>query len=71
MVRLYSDGERGNERGSDALGWVAWGVVLGTAVLGSSALQAEVLIGPMDLRADDLKTPMGIDDPAPGAADHV
>jgi hypothetical protein len=38
---------------------------LGTAVLGLSALQAEVLIGPVELRVDDLKTPLGIDDPAP------
>jgi alpha-L-rhamnosidase len=42
---------------------MAWGLVLGAA-----ALQAQTtapVTGPVELRVDDLKTPLGIDDPAP------
>lgn len=45
--------------------WTAWGVVLGAAVLGLSVLQAEAWTGPVDLSVDNLKAPLGIDDPAP------
>ena len=43
--------------------WMAWGLVLGAAALPIVARAAEA--GPVELRVDDLKNPLGIDDPAP------
>ena len=45
--------------------WTVCGMVLGTAALGLTALQAAALTGPVELQVDNLKTPLGIDDPAP------
>src|SRR5580704_8976679 len=49
------------------VGWVACGLILGAAMLphmgGAAAGAAEA--GPVELRVDDLKTPLGIDDPTP------
>ncbi len=44
-----------------------WGMVLGLALgaLHLMAQEAPAFRGPVDLRVDDLKTPLGIDDPAP------
>ena len=45
--------------------WTAWGMVVGAAALGLNMLQAAALTGPVELQVDNLKTPLGIDDPAP------
>jgi alpha-L-rhamnosidase len=45
--------------------WIALGLVLGAAALPLTALKAQALAGPVELRADGLKTPLGLDDPAP------
>jgi alpha-L-rhamnosidase len=45
--------------------WLVWGLVLGAAALRLAAVQAPAFTGPVELRVDDLKTPLGIDDPAP------
>src|ERR1035438_313427 len=45
--------------------WMAWGLVLGAAAVMSAAAQAPAFTGPVELRVDNLKTPLGIDDPAP------
>ena len=42
--------------------WMAWEMVLSAAAL---LARAVVPVGPVELRVDDLKTPLGIDDPAP------
>ncbi len=47
------------------LRYVAWGLILGAAALPLGALQVQAFTGPVELRVDDLKTPLGIDDPAP------
>jgi alpha-L-rhamnosidase len=44
--------------------WLACAVVLGAAAAHLAA-QAPVFTGPVELRVDNLKTPLGIDDPAP------
>ena len=43
---------------------VALGAILGAAAL-QLAAQAPAFTGPVELRVDNLKTPLGIDDPAP------
>ena len=48
-----------------SLRWTVCGMVLGAAVLGLNALQAMALTGPVALQVDNLKTPLGIDDPSP------
>jgi alpha-L-rhamnosidase len=45
--------------------WMAWGLVLGVAIALSAVAQTPAFIGPVELRVDNLKTPLGIDDPAP------
>ena len=47
--------------------WVAWGLLLGAAALplAAATVKTEPANGPVELRVDDLKTPLGIDDPAP------
>jgi alpha-L-rhamnosidase len=42
--------------------WIACGLILG-ATLATAA--PDTFVGPLELRVDDLKTPLGIDDPAP------
>jgi len=51
----------------DNLLWIAWGVFLAAAALPLSAttVKPQAAKGPAELRVDDLKTPLGIDDPAP------
>ena len=46
---------------------IAWGLVLGAAALplAATTVRPQAANGPMELRVDDLKTPLGIDDPAP------
>ena len=49
-------------------GWTAWGLVLGAALLPpalSAATPPVDFVGPVELRLDQLKMPVGIDDPAP------
>ena len=48
-------------------GWMACGLVLGAAWLPNAARAAAgpAEAGPVELRVDDLKTPLGIDDPTP------
>jgi alpha-L-rhamnosidase len=43
---------------------LAMGAILGAAA-GPLAAQAQAFTGPVELRVDNLKTPLGIDDPAP------
>jgi len=45
--------------------WIALGMVLGAAALPLTALRAAALAGPVELRTDNLKSPLGLDDPAP------
>jgi len=45
--------------------WTAWGLVLGAALLPPHVSQAQGFTGPVELRVDNLKTPLGIDDPTP------
>jgi alpha-L-rhamnosidase len=45
--------------------WLAWGLVLGAAAVPLAPAQAAAFTGPVELRVDNLKTPLGIDDPAP------
>ena len=47
--------------------WMAVGVILGGAgwALAATRAEAEPQTGPVELRVDELKTPLGIDDPAP------
>ncbi len=40
-------------------------VVLGAAAVALSGLQAQTFVGPVELRVDDLRTPLGIDDATP------
>ena len=51
----------------DNLRWIALGLVLGAAALplAATTVRTETANGPVELRVDDLKTPLGIDDPAP------
>jgi alpha-L-rhamnosidase len=53
--------KRGNLR------WIAWSLLLGAAALplAATTVRPEAANGPVELRVDDLKTPLGIDDPAP------
>jgi len=44
---------------------IAWGLVLGIGTMGWAAAASAPAAGPVELRADDVKTPLGIDDPAP------
>ena len=44
---------------------MAWGLVLGAVAVMSAVAQAPAFTGPVELRVDNLKTPLGIDDPAP------
>jgi alpha-L-rhamnosidase len=48
-------------------GWMACGLILGAAMLPNTARAAAgaAEAGPTELRVDDLKTPLGIDDPTP------
>src|SRR5271157_4707530 len=45
--------------------WATMGLVLGAAAVPLAAGQAPAFTGPVELRVDNLKTPLGIDDPAP------
>src|ERR1039457_5346412 len=45
--------------------WIALGMVLGAAALPLTALRAAAFTGPVELRTDNLKSPLGLDDPAP------
>jgi alpha-L-rhamnosidase len=45
--------------------WIALGLVLGVAAAPLATLKAQAITGPVELRADDLKTPLGLDDPTP------
>jgi alpha-L-rhamnosidase len=45
--------------------WMVWDLVLIAAALPLSAQKASLITGPVELRVDNLKTPLGIDDPAP------
>jgi len=45
--------------------WVAWGAVLGVAALPLAASNTPEFAGPVELRVDALRTPLGIDDPSP------
>ena len=45
--------------------WATMGLVLGAAAVPMAAGQAPAFTGPVELRVDNLKTPLGIDDPAP------
>jgi len=47
------------------VGWMALGLMLGAAALPVAAQKAAAVAGPVELKVDDLKTPLGIDDPAP------
>jgi alpha-L-rhamnosidase len=47
------------------LGWMAWGLVVGAAAAPMAAGAVAAQVGPAELRVDELKTPLGIDDPAP------
>ena len=51
----------------DNLRWIAWGLFLVAAVLplAATTVRPEPANGPVELRVDNLKTPLGIDDPAP------
>ncbi len=42
-----------------------WVLSLGLVALQSAAMEVAATKGPLELRGDDLKTPLGIDDPAP------
>ncbi|MGD0730559.1 MAG: family 78 glycoside hydrolase catalytic domain [Terracidiphilus sp.] len=44
--------------------WMVWGLVWGAAAMPLTGLPV-VSTGPADLRVDNLRTPLGIDDPAP------
>jgi len=44
---------------------IAWGLVLGCVATGGAAAGTRQAVGPAELRVDDLKTPLGIDDAAP------
>jgi alpha-L-rhamnosidase len=44
---------------------MVWGLVLGAVAVMSAVGQDSVFIGPVELRVDNLKTPLGIDDLAP------
>ncbi|MGO8759759.1 MAG: family 78 glycoside hydrolase catalytic domain [Terracidiphilus sp.] len=46
-------------------GSIAWGVVLSVAAAGLAAQKPAETAGPVNLLVDNLKTPLGIDDPAP------
>jgi alpha-L-rhamnosidase len=45
--------------------WTPWGLILGAVALPLAGLQAAAFTGPVELRVDDLKTPLGIDDATP------
>jgi alpha-L-rhamnosidase len=45
--------------------WMALGAALGTMAIPLGALPAPAFTGPVQLRVDEMKTPLGIDDPAP------
>src|ERR1035438_7029283 len=45
--------------------WAPWGLVLGAVALPLAGLKAPAFTGPVELHVDDLKTPLGIDDPSP------
>src|ERR1035441_6418402 len=61
--RLFKRARRGVEK--TTMRWLAWGLVLGAAAVPLAPLQAAVFTGPVELRVDDLHTPLGLDDPAP------
>ena len=44
---------------------MAWGLLLGAVAVQLAVAQAPAFTGPVELRVDNLKTPLGIDDPAP------
>ena len=54
----------GKEMKKEMLRAMAWGLVLGATALRPAA-QAPAFTGPVELRVDSVKTPLGIDDPAP------
>ena len=45
--------------------WAALGAILIAAAAPFAGAQAQAFTGPVELRVDNLKTPLGIDDPAP------
>jgi len=49
---------------------IAWGFIL-TAAAGLAAQQPATTAGPMNLQVDNLKAPLGIDDPAPHFSWHL
>jgi alpha-L-rhamnosidase len=56
--------EVSDEMKSGMMHWITLGIALGAALLPATA-KASTLAGPAELRVDELKTPLGIDDPAP------
>ena len=67
QVAQWSGCSRGARRGvkKATMRWLAWGLVLGAAAVPLAPVQAAAFTGPVELRVDNLKTPLGIDDPAP------
>ena len=45
--------------------WAPWAMVLGAVALPMAGLGAQAFTGPVELRVDDLKTSLGIDDLSP------
>jgi alpha-L-rhamnosidase len=45
--------------------WLVCGIFLGAGTLSFTGLEAQAFKGPVELRVDDLKSPLGIDDAAP------
>lgn len=63
MVRLFAGKSGELKRGM--MRWLAWEMVLGSFALSLTAMAAPEFTGPVELRVDNLKTPLGIDDPSP------
>ena len=65
MVRFPVKGERTMEK--RAMRWMVLGFMLGAATLPlmATTVRPEPTNGPVEMRVDDLKTPLGIDDPTP------
>ena len=45
--------------------WTPWAMILGAFALPLAGLEVPAFTGAVELRVDDLKTPLGIDDPSP------
>jgi hypothetical protein len=50
---------------SRSVSWIAMGWVLGAAMVSLAAQKVSVAVGPQELEVDNLRNPLGIDDPAP------